>query len=70
MDEWTKNLHKLVVILASVTIRYDTRCYFKVRSKAGMSQLSLSHALSNLANLSISINITDKLDSGNNYNDI
>ena len=24
-------------------IRYDTRCYFKVRSKADMSQLNLPH---------------------------
>ena len=27
------------------TIRYDTRCYFNVRSKADMSQLNLPHAL-------------------------
>jgi len=25
------------------TIRYDTRCYFNVRSKADISQLNLSH---------------------------
>jgi len=25
------------------TIRYDTRCYFNVRSKANMSQLNLQH---------------------------
>ena len=25
------------------TIRYDTRCYFNVRSKANMSQLNLPH---------------------------
>ena len=25
------------------TIRYDTRCYFNVRSKADMSQLNLPH---------------------------
>jgi len=25
------------------TIRYDTRCYFNVRSKADMSQLNLLH---------------------------
>jgi len=29
------------------TIRYDTRCYFNVRSKADMSQLNLQHATSN-----------------------
>jgi len=27
----------------SDTIRYDTRCYFNVRSKAGISQLNLPH---------------------------
>jgi len=27
------------------TIRYDTRCYFNVRSKADMSQLNLPHAI-------------------------
>ena len=26
-----------------VTIRYDTRCYFNVRSKADMSRLNLPH---------------------------
>jgi len=26
-----------------VTIRYDTRCYFNVRSKAYISQLNLPH---------------------------
>ena len=30
--------------IASCTIRYDTRCYFNVRSKADMSQLNLPHA--------------------------
>jgi len=29
------------------TIRYDTRCYFNVRSKANMSQLNLSHGTDN-----------------------
>jgi len=28
---------------AMATIRYDTRCYFNVRSKADMSQLNLPH---------------------------
>jgi len=28
---------------AESTIRYDTRCYFNVRSKADMSQLNLPH---------------------------
>ena len=29
--------------VSSRTIRYDTRCYFNVRSKANMSQLNLPH---------------------------
>jgi len=29
------------------TIRYDTRCYFNVRSKADMSQLNLPHGNDN-----------------------
>jgi len=28
---------------ASVSIRYDTRCYFNVRSKADMNRLNLPH---------------------------
>ena len=31
----------------SSTIRYDTRCYFNVRSKADMSQLNLPHGTDN-----------------------
>jgi len=31
----------------SVTIRYDTRCYFNVRSKADMSRLNLPHGNDN-----------------------
>ena len=27
-----------------ITNKYDTRCYFNVRSKANMSQLNLPHA--------------------------
>jgi len=30
-----------------ITIRYDTRCYFNVRSKADMSQLNLPHGTDN-----------------------
>jgi len=30
-----------------VAIRYDTRCYFNVRSKANMSQLNLPHGNNN-----------------------
>jgi len=29
------------------TIRYDTRCYFNVRSKADISQLNLPHGTDN-----------------------
>ena len=32
-----------LVLFLVVTIRYDTRCYFNVRSKADMSQLNLPH---------------------------
>jgi len=32
----------------SHTIRYDTRCYFNVRSKADISQLNLPHGKLNL----------------------
>ena len=31
----------------SFTIRYDTRCYFNVRSKADISQLNLPHGTDN-----------------------
>ena len=31
----------------SYTIRYDTRCYFNVRSKADISQLNLPHGTDN-----------------------
>ena len=31
----------------TITIRYDTRCYFNVRSKADMSQLNLPHGTDN-----------------------
>jgi len=30
-----------------ITIRYDTRCYFNVRSKADISQLNLPHGTDN-----------------------
>ena len=35
------------VFAAVLTIRYDTRCYFNVRSKANMSQLNLPHGTDN-----------------------
>ena len=31
----------------AITIRYDTRCYFNVRSKADISQLNLPHETDN-----------------------
>jgi len=34
---------KLQGSVATYLIRYDTRCYFNVRSKADMSQLHLPH---------------------------
>jgi len=36
-----------VVSAATATIRYDTRCYFNVRSKADISQLNLPHGTDN-----------------------
>ena len=33
--------------ILSDTIRYDTRCYFNVRSKANMSRLNLTHGTDN-----------------------
>ena len=36
-----------IPLLHSITIRYDTRCYFNVRSKANMSQLNLPHGTDN-----------------------
>jgi len=36
-----------VIYSIADTIRYDTRCYFNVRSKANMSQLNLPHGTDN-----------------------
>ena len=33
----------VMLLIRYDTIRYDTRCYFNVRSKADMSQLNLLH---------------------------
>jgi len=33
--------------MLDITIRYDTRCYFNVRSKADISQLNLPHGTDN-----------------------
>jgi len=38
---FNKQINKLRLL--EVTIRYDTRCYFNVRSKADISQLNLLH---------------------------
>ena len=38
--------HFIVVYNCGLT-RYDTRCYFNVRSKADMSQLNLPHGTDN-----------------------
>ena len=35
------------VVLDSDTVRYDTRCYFNVQSKADMSHLNLPHGTNN-----------------------
>ena len=49
----TSNLRNLKLgsrklrIMVTVTIRYDTRCYFNVRSKADISQLNLPHGTDN-----------------------
>ena len=39
--------HVRTLALIHDTIRYDTRCYFNVRSKANMSQLNLPHGTDN-----------------------
>ena len=36
-----------VPCLFMIAIRYDTRCYFNVRSKADISQLNLPHGTDN-----------------------
>ena len=40
------NLHRIVLAVLLHT-RYDTRCYFNVRSKADISQLNLPHGTDN-----------------------
>jgi len=37
----------LLLLDYTFTIRYDTRCYFNVRSKADTSQLNLPHGTDN-----------------------
>ena len=36
-----------LLVIRYDTIRYDTRCYFNVHSKADMSQLNLAHGTNN-----------------------
>ena len=43
----TLNQSISIRLLRYDTIRYDTRCYFNVRSKADMSQLNLPHGTDN-----------------------
>ena len=40
---WQKIFHISKITIRCDTIRYDTRCYFNVRSKADISQLNLPH---------------------------
>jgi len=42
-----KYFTSLGVLNDYATIRYDTRCYFNVRSKADISQLNLPHGTDN-----------------------
>ena len=48
-DPWTASRSMQLFLRDShvPTIRYDTRCYFNVRSKADMSQLNLPHGTDN-----------------------
>jgi len=45
---WNTSTIRVVVSTGNIRlIRYDTRCYINVRSKANMSQLNLPHATDN-----------------------
>ena len=48
-DDWVKKCMEYEVEGSRPydTIRYDTRCYFNVRSKADISQLNLPHGTDN-----------------------
>jgi len=57
-DQWTCNTAFTItgtnkgsandqIVAEKHRIRYDTRCYFNVRSKADMSQLNLPHGTNN-----------------------
>jgi len=47
----TQLIHECLMLYVGLavrdTIRYDTRCYFNVRSKANISQLNLPHGTDN-----------------------
>jgi len=40
---WVEIFQFLLGWVQQLSIRYDTRCYFNVRSKADISQLNLPH---------------------------
>jgi len=46
-DVVKERLNMALVFCVYFTIRYDTRCYFNVRSKADISQLNLPHGTDN-----------------------
>jgi len=46
-DMGVQNIVMSVSVCVCDTIRYDTRCYFNVRSKADISQLNLPHGTDN-----------------------
>ena len=46
-DKYEEQRNELEVACQYDTIRYDTRCYFNVHSKANMSQLNLPHGNDN-----------------------
>ena len=48
LDGWELRFADGLLSLLNIdTIRYDTRCYFNVRSKADISQLNLPHGTDN-----------------------
>jgi len=52
LGHWRRHQPVIVVVAAFLyvlagTIRYDTRCYVNVRTKANMSQLNLPHGTDN-----------------------
>jgi len=47
MNIQRNEMTSLSTYVLCVLIRYDTRCYFNVRSKADMSQLNLLHGTDN-----------------------